>query len=1416
MNLSSVLPRTVRRHPVFWGLGLLLVLALAGTWAAKTHALQEVRGHLSERRAAVSEQALQAIEKDFAALQSELRTQAQSLAEDTMVVRGLRQWSAGEARPSTLIRHLSDLRVGDRTAVEVYAPTPRLLAWTGVHMPLDDAPDGDLFLESPQTAVSVDGDVRRGLAVWWPVRENDRSMGVVRVVRVVEYQPPVQNRYIQGYSLESKWTEQTGESVSVAWGAPSASETASPPDTLEAADPHVDLTSPAGTFLGRVTVSRPPPERFVQMREARYDDLLALWAALGLLWAAVGAWGGYARLAHREGLGASMEALKSAALRFLGVTVVWWAARYALIALDVPGRWQADGSMLDPLFEPSYLASTFGFGLMRSTGDLLLTGTFGILYAVGFLHFASNFRLSAPSLPQLAERIQGAVPGRPSSVRFLSTLFLTVTSLLVSVFILATYVRRAVLDSTLDFFSRTGLLPQPLVLVVLCALFLLVVGTVLIGVGLLWVALRLLVRYRPQWWSRGIPILSVAVVIAIMVGAAYLGTSAREVVPLPVTLGFLGILGGAAAWGLVWPHEGFGQLTLRGLLPSVLALTVLLYPMLYEGMDTQRREHMMEAAASFEAGRDPRALFSIEQVLRTAQRDLGPLLQAGARGEDVAVDSVATRLVRRSLLASLTSYEASFTLFTSPGTPLYRYTAAGLQTRRTQPEPSDRAAFEILQGVYQIQGGTAPLVEQIRSDRLNDRRSAAPFQYAGLIALSDTSISPSSTSALDGGDDRMEEGQRYWGLLRAEPRSLLPGTGGGVPRVLLPDGSYSDLYAELSLAEFRGGTLTRSLGREFGRAQLPADLRETIETNGTRWRSETVRDRQYLTYYRAHRLEATDETAIIAVRIPSVLAFDHLYYLLRLTVAGLCVGLIVYLLGVAVRYRRGLLPAPRVRFRDKVLNAFLVVGVVSMISVGVVGVQVVTGENERVIERRLHDDLSRVEETLAMQAERGERTYEVAQRIDVDALSARVGLDVHVYRGGSLISTSRPRLVRDRLVDERLPSDVYHALYGEAYRFTSAPSSIGGFEYRVGYQALTDDDGTPQVVVAVPTLAQQERIEEEQARTLAYLFGALLLLVVVVMLTALLLSNALARPIAQLREGLEAVGEGRFTRVLPVDTRDEIGDLVQTFNEMREQLAESRRKLAQQERELAWREMARQVAHEIKNPLTPMKLSIQHLRRAFQREQTRAGDDEAPSDKFAGLFDRITSTLIEQIEALARIANEFSTFARLPTRVMETLDLNEVIREAVDLMQEDTDDATLDLDLHPEPLVVEADREELRRIYINLIKNALQAVPDHREGRIEITTDRVEPSGDAAPGVRSTIRDNGTGIPDDLRDKIFQPNFSTKTSGTGLGLAIARKGIEELDGQIGFETTEGEGTTFWIRLPLSEEAAVEVEPPDEG
>jgi signal transduction histidine kinase len=1365
------LSRMLQRSPWTWGIGLGLVLALAATAVVRMYAVQAVESYVDARQKAVVQTTLATIEDRFARLREGLHGRARSLANDSSVVQGLQTWRERETRPGSLVRYASGLSLGARTAVEVYAPPLRVLAWKGRQIPVDSARFQGRIPTTPQTTVVADGSERRALAAWVPVRHEGRVLGAVRATRTIRYRPPIQNRYMRAMSLESRWAQETGEMVRVQWAS-------TPPPS-----PHRILQGIEGTVLGYVSVSPPTPDRLIQRTASFYTDLLVGWAVLLIGWGLGGVVVWYVRLARRTGLRRHRGARVAAVGRLAVVVLLAVAARYTLLWLEVPGRWVAPGDLLAPLFDPTYFATTIGGGIFRSIGDLLLTGLWAGGIATGTVYLARHYRPRADAVTEFSAALQSDPPQYPHAGRYLSTFVLLAGASIGGVVVLAHVVRRAVLDSTLDFFSRTGLLPEPLVLGVLCGLFLLVAASVLVGIAGTWMALRRFLIHRPRQWPRGIGLVIGTGLFGACLTTLYLGTNTHAIVSLAYMLGALGGVGALSLYGLVETSGGKKVFTLRGLLGAVFAVTLLLYPLLYTGMDAKRREHMVDAVRSFERGQDPRVLYSIQRVLRSASETLAPRLQAGGSDVGPQIDSVATRLVRQSLLASLATYEVRLSVLGNDGQVRRRYAPAG-RVERSLPDRAARRAYAALRPLHEQHPG--PTVRKL--PRTTTERSAGRghTQYGGLL-----SVSAPSKSA------------ETWVLVQIESQSLLPGAGFGVPRVLLPEGSFSDLYARLSLAEFREGTLVRSYGEDFGRTRLQPSMRNTLKKQTAMWHREVMRGRRHLTYYRRFSQDAGASPSVAAVRIPAVLAFDHLYYLLRLTVAGLCVGLLAYLFGLYVRYRRGYLPASRVRFRNKVLNAFLVVGIVSMVAVGVVGVRVVTGENERVVEQRMHDHLARVEETLALEAGPNERLWRAARQMNIDSLAARVGLELHLYEDGQLARTSQPRLLRDDLIPERLPSDVYHALHEEAHRFVTAKATIGQFRYRVGYQALVDAEGRPQLVVGVPTLAQQERLQEEQSRTLAYLFGALLILVVVVVLTGVVLANALAQPIAQLREGLEAVGEGRFARALSVDTRDEIGDLVQTFNEMRDQLAESRRKLARQERELAWREMARQVAHEIKNPLTPMKLSVQHLRQAFERSSDVPG-----SSRFAEMFDRITGTLIEQVESLVRIADEFSTFARLPTRVTEPVDLNETIQEAVSLMEEETaNHAAIELNLHDEPLVVEADREELRRIYINLLKNALQAIPEDRDGCVRVKTQWTGKADGESPMVQSRVADNGTGIPPDLRDKIFEPNFSTKTGGTGLGLAIAQKSIGEHGGEIDFETAEGEGTTFWVRLPPAEDGA---------
>ncbi len=293
-------------------------------------------------------------------------------------------------------------------------------------------------------------------------------------------------------------------------------------------------------------------------------------------------------------------------------------------------------------------------------------------------------------------------------------------------------------------------------------------------------------------------------------------------------------------------------------------------------------------------------------------------------------------------------------------------------------------------------------------------------------------------------------------------------------------------------------------------------------------------------------------------------------------------------------------------------------------------------------------------------------------------------------------------------------------------------------------------------------------------------------MLVVAGIAAIVITNVITQPIEALGDNLSKVTLGK-NEPIEWHSEDEIGQLIRTYNGMLEKLEEQTLKLKTSEREEAWREMAKQVAHEIKNPLTPMKLNVQYLMHIHR---------QTPPEDIGKLLSRISRTLIEQIDSLSRIATEFSNFAKMPKAQFGLFSLNELIQSIYDLYKKQENEA-LSITAHfpEEDCLVRADREQLSRVLSNLIKNAIQAIPENRKGAVNV---HFSLSGTLA---LIKVTDNGTGIPEHLQEKVFAPNFTTKSSGTGLGLAISKNIIEAHSGRIYFDTRPNEGTDFYIELP---------------
>jgi nitrogen fixation/metabolism regulation signal transduction histidine kinase len=344
--------------------------------------------------------------------------------------------------------------------------------------------------------------------------------------------------------------------------------------------------------------------------------------------------------------------------------------------------------------------------------------------------------------------------------------------------------------------------------------------------------------------------------------------------------------------------------------------------------------------------------------------------------------------------------------------------------------------------------------------------------------------------------------------------------------------------------------------------------------------------------------------------------------------------------------------------------------------------------------------------------------------------------------------------------------------------------NFGKGNYTLAYWYFNDAKGKPMLIANVVYEKSYDRISELKSFLREISTGYIILFVLAALL-AFLLSKNITRPLDIITRRFRKTKLGQYNEPIEWQGKDEVGELVNEYNRMLAQLESSALKLAQNERESAWREMAQQVAHEIKNPLTPMKLRMQQLVRTWK---------ENP-EGFNERLKTFSESMIEQIDALSRIANEFSNFAKMPKPAMEEVELSEMIQKVMALFG---DKENIQLSYHcsyQKPHVVLVDRDQIIRVLNNLITNAFQAIPPDRKGRVSLSLHVSTQS------FIVRVSDNGVGISDDNKRNIFVPNFTTKSTGTGLGLAMVKTIVEQNNGRVFFRSRKGKGASFFVELP---------------
>ncbi|GAA4309573.1 HAMP domain-containing sensor histidine kinase [Christiangramia aestuarii] len=400
----------------------------------------------------------------------------------------------------------------------------------------------------------------------------------------------------------------------------------------------------------------------------------------------------------------------------------------------------------------------------------------------------------------------------------------------------------------------------------------------------------------------------------------------------------------------------------------------------------------------------------------------------------------------------------------------------------------------------------------------------------------------------------------------------------------------------------------------------------------------------------------------------------------------------------------------------------------------------------------------------------------------IDEMAEVHEMQIHIYDlSGNLIIKSNESFFKDT-TEVRIPRETLEKLEATPDKKYLKKTEINDQKYQSSYSYITDSKFKPLAILYLPYLQDDSLLNRDLNNFLVRMAEVYLFMLLIAIVLSFFLSKYITKSLKIVSEKINQTRlDKRNQKIELSNATEEIYALVSAYNSMIDELEESAVKLATSEREQAWREMAKQVAHEIKNPLTPMRLSVQSFQRNFDK------NDPEIEQK----VDEYSNTLINQIDTMSSIASAFSNFAKMPAQQSETLNVPKIVKLALDIFNEDY----IEFKSEKEEILAKFDRTQLIRVITNLVKNATQALKDVENPHVLVMVEEEEDT------VCVSISDNGSGISEENKSKVFEPKFTTKSSGMGLGLAMVKNIVETYNGSISFVSKQNKGTIFSVRFP---------------
>ena len=574
--------------------------------------------------------------------------------------------------------------------------------------------------------------------------------------------------------------------------------------------------------------------------------------------------------------------------------------------------------------------------------------------------------------------------------------------------------------------------------------------------------------------------------------------------------------------------------------------------------------------------------------------------------------------------------------------------------------------------------------------------------------------------------------------------------------------------SEIRVFEFTDSKVSRVYGDIYpSRDHVEPIWKAEFSQDNDAWINLTLNDEEYFTYLT--RTTSDGEEKITAILLKEKQLTWNLFNFFKLFVIHSLFILILFLMIFTTRFKK-----INYTFRGQLLIAFLIISIIPVVILAIYNREVVNEKTRTAVINELNERLNYLENHIL---EQKEKYPQMALETIFDNAGKELGISFGTFENTEQIFNSKKQFYVSGFFTAKLNPQAYYHLNYLSYKEYLTRESIEHYYYDSFYKKIEIDGKS--YIIGVNDAFNKVDIIYSTMDMDVFLFGIYSLAVLIIIILSTILANNISAPIRKLTKATVSVARGDLNVELTNNEKGEIKDLVNGFNTMTKELQKNQFELAELERENAWKEMAKQVAHEIKNPLTPLKLAVQQLIATYKEK----------SDKFDSVFEKVTQTILGQIENLSSIATEFSRFAKMPSLKLEEVDLQEAIKDTLNLFVDEKVKLIFNPDI--ESSKIEADSSQLRRMIINLVRNSIQADAD--EIKIELYSKENN--------FILYFSDNGKGIPETDKEKIFESGFTSKERGMGIGLKLSKRFLEGINGNIILLKTSEAGTTFQITIP---------------